>query len=206
MAVFFGTLVTRDFGVVGDEMVLWKGDGPITPMTPTDWSLDGQYIAYVQSADVWLFELASGKPVRITSTPFVEANVRVSPDGQWLAYQSNEPGAGRPDEIFLHSLADRRRKVQVSTAGGYVPRWRRDGKELYYMAPDRRLMAATIDVNGPQPRISAPVALFRTQVPRGGGAREYAVSADGRFLISTLHEDQPVASISVMLNWLERLR
>ena len=131
--------------------------------------------------------------------------MRVSPDGRWLAYQSNEPGAGRPDEIYVHSIADNRRKLQVSTAGGYVPRWRRDGRELYYLAPDRTLMAVEIDLGGEQPQIGEPVALFRTRVPAGGGAREYAVSRDGRFLIKTVEEDRQSAGISVMLNWLERL-
>ena len=197
-----GVLVSREFGVVGDETVLLKAS---TPTTPFDWSIDGRYVAFVQEGDVWLLEPGSGKPSRITSTPSVETNVRVSPDGRWLAYQSNEPGAGRPDEIYLHSISDRRRKLQVSTAGGYAPRWRRDGRELYYMAPDRTLMAVEIDLGGAQPRIGEPAALFRPRVPAGAGAREYAVSRDGRFLIRTVEEDQ-AAGISVILNALERLR
>ena len=198
-----GVLVAREFGVVGDETVLLKAP---TPITPFDWSLDGRYLAFVQEGDAWVVEQASGKPVQVTSTPSVETNLRVSPDGQWLAYQSNEPGTGRRDEIFLHSIGDKRRRLQVSTAGGYVPRWRRDGRELYYLAPDATLMAVEIDLTSTQPRIGAPVALFRTRVPRGLGAREYAVARDGRFLISTVEEDQRIAGISVVLNWLERLR
>ena len=198
-----GVLVSRDFGVVGGETVLLKASGPITPF---DWSLDGRYVAFVQEGDAWVLEQVSGKTVRVTNTPSVETNIRVSPDGLWLAYQSNEPGAGRPDEVYLHSIADNRRKLQVSTAGGYVPRWRRDGRELYYMAPDRTLMAVPIDLSGVQPRVGAPAALFRTRVPRPAGAREYAVSGDGRFLITTVEEDRQSESVSVILNWLERLR
>ena len=159
-----GVLVSREFGVVGDETVLLKAS---TPITPLDWSLDGRYVAFVQDGDAWVLEPSSGKPIRVTNTPSIETNVRVSPDGQWLAYQSNEPGAGRPDEIYLHSIADKRRKLQVSTAGGYVPRWRRDGRELYYLAPDRTLVAVEIDLTSAQPRIGAPAALFRTACTQG---------------------------------------
>lgn len=118
-----------------------------------------------------MFDVGARKPERITSTPFVENNIRVSPDSRWVAYQANEAGVGRPDEIYLHSIADRRRRIQVSTVGGYVPRWRRDGRELYYLAPDRTLMAVAVDLAGSQPRIGAPWALFRTLVTRAGGSR-----------------------------------
>jgi dipeptidyl aminopeptidase/acylaminoacyl peptidase len=196
-------LVSREFGVVGDETVLLKAP---TPITPLDWSLDGRYLAFVQDGDAWVLEQPLGKTIRVTETPSVETNVRVSPDGQWLVYESNEPGAGRPDEIYLHSITDTRRKLQVSIAGGYVPRWRRDGRELYYVAPDRTLMAVAVDLSGAQPRIGTPAALFRTRVPRGGGAREYAVSGDGRFLVSTVDQDPEAPGVTVILNWLQRLR
>jgi eukaryotic-like serine/threonine-protein kinase len=198
-----GVLVAREFGVVGDETVLLKAP---TPVTPFDWSLDGRYVAFGQAGDAWVLEVAPGKAVQVTNTPSLETNIRVSPDGRWLAYQSNEPGTGRPDQIFIHSIVDNRRKLQVSTAGRYVPRWRRDGRELFFLAPDRTLMAVEIDLSSAQPRIGPPAALFRTLVPRGAGAREYAVSNDGRFLIRTVEENRQNASISVMLNWLERLR
>jgi Tol biopolymer transport system component len=196
-----GVLVSREFGVVGDETVLLRAS---TAVTPFDWSLDGRYVAYVQDGDAWVLEQASGKPIRVTNTLSLETNTRVSPDGNWLAYQSNEPGAGRPDEIYLHSIADKRRKLQVSTAGGNVPRWRRDGKELYYLTPDRTLMAVAVDLSAVQPRIGAPAPLFRTRVARGGAAREYAVSSDGRFLIGTVDEDRRSPSVIVLLNWLDR--
>jgi eukaryotic-like serine/threonine-protein kinase len=197
-----GVLVSREFGVVGDETVLLKASGAVTPL---DWSLDGRYVAFSRDGDAWLLDVVSGKPIQVTRTPAVEGNVRVSPDGQWLAYQSNEPGAGRPDEIYLHSIADKRRKLQVSTAGGYVPRWRRDGKELYYMSADRTLMAVAIDLSPAQPRIGAPAPLFRARVARGAGAREYAVSSDGRFLISAVEEERRSPSLNVLVSWLDRL-
>ncbi len=110
-----GVLASREFGVVGEETVLLKAS---TAITPFDWSLDGRYIAFVQDGDAWVLDQTSGKPIRVTNTPASETNMRVSPDGRWLAYQSNEPGAGRPDEIYVHSTCR-----QPPEASGVHGRW-----------------------------------------------------------------------------------
>ena len=86
------------------------------------------------------------------------------------------------------SLSGSGTKVQVSTLGGSVPRWRRDGKELYYLAPDRMLMVVSVNLDGNQPRIGGPSPLFQTRVGRFMN-RTYAVSRDGRFLVNTQVDD-----------------
>jgi hypothetical protein len=98
---------------------------------------------------------------------------------------------------------------QVSTAGGIFPRWRPDGKELYYIGPDAQMMAAPITATGTTLELGTPVALFHTRI-YGGGAisgqgRQYDVTRDGRFLINTVVDDA-VAPITLLLNWTAGLK
>jgi dipeptidyl aminopeptidase/acylaminoacyl peptidase len=151
-----------------------------------------------------LLRLADGTRLRVTETPFVESDARISPDGRWIAYHSNEGGSGRPNDVYLHSLSGSAAKVQVSSMGGIVPRWRRDGKELYYLTPDRMLMAVSVDLEGDEPRIGAPSPLFQTHVSRIA-LRAFTVSSDGRFLVNTLVDDAARTPIRVALNWFEEL-
>ena len=196
-----GQMYQLAFGVVGDRALLLTSD---EPNTPTDWSVDGRYLVYASSDDVWLLQLSDRTPQRVTQTPFVESDARISPDGRWIAYQSNEGGIGRPVDVYLHSLSGNGTKVQVSTMGGIVPRWSRDGKELYYLTPDRMLMAVPIDFDGDEPRIGVPSPLFQARVSRVA-LRAYAVSRDGRFLVNTLVDDAARTPIRVALNWFEEL-
>ena len=144
-------------------------------------------------------------------TNFGERVGRFSPDGRWVAYQSNESGRS---EIYIRpfvapdtgGLVDDRATAgqwQVSTVGGIYPLWRHDGKELYYVGPNGEMMAAPIVTTGPTVQPGAPVKLFPTRI-FGGGAdnqlgRQYGVSRDGRFLINTVNEsDSPITLIQ---NW-----
>jgi Tol biopolymer transport system component len=197
-----GDLYRLGFGVVGDPVPLLKSDAP---KIPTDWSIDGRYLAYDSSNDVWLLQLWDRKPLQVTNTPFVETDGRISPDGRWIAYQSNEAGATRPVDVYLQSLSGSGTKLQVSTLGGSVPRWRRDGKELYYLAPDRMLMVVSVNLDGNQPRIGVPSPLFQTRVGRFMN-RSYVVSRDGRFLVNSQVDDVTVATTRVVLNWTEELK
>ena len=86
-----------------------------------------------------------------------------------------------------------------------MPRWRRDGKELYYLAPDRMLMVVSVNLDGNQPRIGVPSPLFQTRVGRFMN-RTYVVSRDGRFLVNSQVDDVTVATTRVVLNWTEELK
>jgi Tol biopolymer transport system component len=177
---------------------------------PQDWSPDGRFLLYriidpKTSNDLWVLSLdGDRKPFPVIQTKFDERNGQFSPDGKWIAYQSNESGRF---EIYVQPFPDPLAKFQVSTNGGAQVRWRRDGKELFFIALDNRLMAAPIrlDSGGQALEAGAPVALFATHI---GGAvgqdvyrQQYMVSPDGqRFLMNTIIEET-TSPITVLLNW-----
>ena len=182
------------------------------PRFPHDWSLDGRFLLYGQEEkaganDLWVLPLVGErKPFPVVQTNYDESWSQFSPDGKWIAYQSNESGQY---EIYVQPFSGEGMvggKRQISVNGGSFVRWRRDGKELFYIAPDNRLMAVPIRLAPDRPAIEsdAPIPLFVTRL---GGAwqappgREYVVSPDGRrFLMNTALEE-PISPISVILNW-----
>jgi Tol biopolymer transport system component len=112
-----------------------------------DWSRDGRFLLYSTQdpktgSDLWALPMmGERKPFAVLQSSFDEIEGQFSPDGRWLAYASNESGRY---EIYIRTFPEAGRKWQVSVAGGVQPRWRRDGRELYYVAPDTRLMAVPI--------------------------------------------------------------
>jgi Tol biopolymer transport system component len=170
-----------------------------------DWSLDGRFILYgpqnsKTGQDLWALPLdGDRKPLAVAQTPFQEVNGRFSPDGRWIAYVLNESGR---NEIHVQPFPGPGAKSQISTGGGNLPQWRRDGREIVYLGPDNRLMAVPVmlPVNGSVAEAGTPVALFQT---RPGS--EFAASPDGqRFLVNTLPEDAATPPITVILNWKPR--
>jgi len=176
--------------------------------SPVDWSSDGRFILFRSPAkttgfDLWALPLEGDhKPFPVVQTTFEERDGQFSPDGRWIAYQSNESGRV---EIYVQPFPKGHREP-ISTDGGAQVRWRSDGKELFYIALDGRLMAVPITF-GPAGRTieaGVPAPLFTTRV---GGAiqsvfqQQYVVSPDGqRFLMSTVTETHTPA-ITVILNW-----
>ncbi|HEY8225534.1 MAG TPA: hypothetical protein VIG25_09670 [Pyrinomonadaceae bacterium] len=141
-------------------------------------------------------------------TEFIETQGRFSPDGRWVAYASNESG---PYQIYVQSFPLSGGKWQVSTMGGAQPQWRRDGRELFYLAPDRKLM--TVEVNGTESTFVAgiPKPLFEAHVntifPGIGGASYYSAAGDGqRFLVNTLAGDPTPSPLTVVMNWTAGLK
>jgi len=173
-----------------------------------DVSRDGRFLIYDVSDpktryDLWLLPLfGDRKPEPFLKTEFNETHAQFSPDMRWIAYASDE--SSRP-EIYVRSFpAAGGGKWQISTAGGDTPQWSRDGKELFYIARDRTLMAVDIKSDSSQLAPGAPKALFRAAVQQTtitGSRNDYAVSADGRFLMNAVSADTPPASITVVLNW-----
>jgi len=179
----------------------------------TDWSSDGRFVLFssagsTKSADIWALPLAGhGKPFPVAQTNFDEYAGQFSPDGNWIAYQSDD--SGRFD-VYVQPFPGPGNKWPVSTSGGSQARWRRDGQELFYVAQDGRLMATPIRFGSPAqaPEIGTPVALFAP--PLGGALQradtrhQYMVAADGqRFLVATVTEEA-TSPISVILNWKPR--
>jgi Tol biopolymer transport system component len=171
---------------------------------PTDWTPDGRFILFQARStktgeDLWALPLTGDrKPFPLLQTPFDECQSRLSPDGQWLAYVSNESGK---QEVYVRSFTSAADRWQVSSAGGTQPRWRRDGKELFYVATDRKLTAVTVK-QGATFEATAPVPLFELRSPRYFDRMDYAATADGqRFLVNTLVDDARPARITVVTNW-----
>lgn len=137
-------------------------------------------------ADIWVLPLdGKQQPSVFVNSTFEERNPQFSPDGRWVAYTSNESARY---EIYLRPFPASSGQFPVSTTGGIAPRWRQDGRELYYIAPDSKLMAVSFSVatTGRAPELGAPVALFQPRILYGGTLIigifwQYDVAPDGRF-------------------------
>ena len=177
---------------------------------PWDWSPDGKSLLYSVvsnskkgSADLWVLPLdGDRKPHIFLATDAEERQAQFSRDGNWVAYESDESGKY---QIYLRPFPGPGGQWQVSTSGGVQPRWRADGKELYYIAPDGKLMATSVTAKGAAFEPGTPVALFQTRIWGGGtnatNGLQYDVAPDGKFLINVVTEDAAASSITVLLNW-----
>jgi eukaryotic-like serine/threonine-protein kinase len=165
----------------GMEELIFESD---VQKLPLSWSADGKLLVYVQNTgglDVWAVPISGDKkPFPLLQTPFNENFPQVSEDGKWLAYQSNETGRA---EIYVKPFPDGPGKWQVSTDGGQYPRWRGDGKELFFYF-NNTMFAADIRVNGSSVAPGVPRTLFGLPSPSATGNHppyhRYAVSADGQ--------------------------
>jgi Tol biopolymer transport system component len=174
-----------------------------------DWSADGRFILFmVQSPttgnDIWVLPLFGDRqPSPVAQTPGSELRGRFSPDGRWVAYESNESGRS---EIYVQSFPALDRKVQISTGGGAAPFWRGDGRELFFRSPDDQLMTARITSSGAQIDADTPSILFALPPgPNRDGSTGgwYVATRDGqRFLVNTSVE--AASPITVLLNWKPR--
>ena len=172
---------------------------------PNDWSRDGKYILYERGADLWYVSIPGLKPAEFLRATSTLKTARFSPDGKWVAYSSSESGKW---EIYVTSFPDARGKWQVSNAGGTQPRWRGDGKELFYLSPDDKLMAVPVKT-GANFDAGTPVMLFQAYLRETVAATSeqffYDVSRDGqKFLINTQLKSA-ITPMSVVLNWPSRL-
>jgi Tol biopolymer transport system component len=185
---------------------------------PVSWSADGKYIVYYRTRNLgrgdasipaedrgyWAIPASGGKPFRVLASPFISAAAQLSHDGRWLAYVSTESGRS---EVYVTPFPGPGGKTLVSTAGGTLPRWKRDGTEIFYrtLPPDTRLMSAPLSVSGAtlevgtaQPLFSAVLSPFRYA---------YDVSADGtRFLLNTFTDltaapGSTQSQVTVVVNW-----
>jgi Tol biopolymer transport system component len=180
---------------------------------PTSWSPDGKFLLYWACCDPkngfhsWVLPLTAGaKPFALLETPINEWNPQFSPDERWVAYQSTESGRG---EIYVVPFGPEGGatggKRQVSTAGGVLSRWRRDGKELFYIAPGGKLMAAEVESKGGSFATGQVKALFGPLRVQG---YFYDVSADGQRFLAVVPSEQTTAAepITVVLNWTAGLK
>jgi Tol biopolymer transport system component len=143
------------------------------------------------------------KAFPLLRTDFNETSADLSPDGGWIAYASDESGRF---EVYISSFPSLEHKVKVSTDGGNLPLWSHDGKELFYIAPVKKLMSVGVKA-GTSFEPGLPKELFETSISGGPGGRRYDVANDGkRFLIVTQVEANKPLPISVVLNWTAGLK
>lgn len=193
---------------------LYKSD---SAKYPTDWSRDGGYLLFTTitpgaKADVWAVTTSDRRPADrhagpILDTIYTEGYAVLSPDGQWLASQSDETGR---NEVYVQPFdgitSGTKRRWTVSEGGGGLPRWRGDGKEIFYLTATGRVMAASVHPTGKVFEFDPPHMLFQTQpIPKLWNF--YDVSPDGqRFLLNLPLELSNTSSITVVTSWTEKLK
>ena len=178
----------------------------LVPKLSFDWSRDGRYIIYgvvdpKTYWDLWFVPLnETSKPVPFLQTNSDERRAKFSPNGRWVAYESNESGTS---EVCVRAFPATPGKWQVSTGGGEQPRWGRNGKELFYISADHKLMSVEVNTEGSTFNHRTPTVLFGTRI---GGidtpGNNYDVTADGqRFILNNLTAEAVYTPITVVLNW-----
>jgi Tol biopolymer transport system component len=173
---------------------------------PADWSRDGRYIIEtVRDHAIWVLPLfGDRKPFPYLDAEFDVPRAKLSPNGQLLAYMSNET---KRFEIYVQTFPNRGGKWMVSTDGGGMPVWSRDGKELFFIGADRRMMAVEVKSGvGREAKFEAsvPKPLFITNLEVASPYVGFAVTQDGRFLIPTARTF--TAPITVEVNWTAGLK
>jgi Tol biopolymer transport system component len=173
----------------------------------TDWSRDQRFLLYQKrdeetKDEIWVLPLDHGQPFPFARSRFNEGQARFSPNGRWVAYSSDESGRS---EVYVQSFPASGAKWQVSNDGGHEPTWRRDGRELFYLTGDRRLMSVPVQISG-RFGVGVSSALFRIPSDAPIEARiSYAAAADGqRFLINVAAPDRvrlPTLETDVIVNW-----
>jgi Tol biopolymer transport system component len=204
-------LYRKPAGASGEQELLLKDE---LYKRPSDWSRDGRFLIYTTQAkegsmDLWVLPMGEGerKPVKYLASQFNEYDARFSPDGRWVAYISD---VSKRPEIYVSPFPDAAASpaVLVSTAGGTLPRWRRDGKGLYYLTLDRMLMEVEV-APGASFKVGVPKLLFQTPPSglNGPFGWSWDVTADGqRFLLNTAAEQQGIAPLTILTNWQARLK
>ncbi len=199
----------------GDAEHLMTGSEGTAVIQPTSWSPDGQTLLFWEAGgtppDIGLLSMEGDRARELLlATEFIEVVPAVSPDGGWIAYESNETGER---EVYVQRFPGLGGKVTISTDGGRQPLWAPDGRELFYLGP-RGMMGVPVLETEPTLRVGDPSVLFETQYYVFRSARTYDLAPDGqRFLMitqgaATNDSTTPAAQIHVILNWfteLERL-
>lgn len=202
-------LYKKDAGGGGKEEPLTSSP---EQLTLGDWSRDGRFLTYARYAaatrpDIWALPMEGDrKPFPVLQTPFTTRGAKFSPDGKWIAYESDESGQF---EIYVRAFPAASGQWQVSNQGGQNQFWRGDGKELYYLPPGRdKVMAVGITVEAGSIKAETPRELFSVSSPIQSGGANFGVTADGqRFLIRESVERARVSPpLTVVTNWQELLK
>jgi Tol biopolymer transport system component len=189
-------------GAGGDEELFASSSNSLA----IDWSRNGRFILYQTvhpstRSDIWALPMAPrGQPFAVANSARNERQAQLSPDGRWVAFASDESGR---DEIWVQAFPEAREKWPVSASGGSQPQWRRDGRELYYISRDLKLMAVDVDSAALSFDAGVPTPLFSLRFTDQLSARNnFMPTADGRrFLINTSYAEGGTGSLAVVLGW-----
>jgi len=168
-----------------------------------DWSHDGRNLVFTGSNggsnDLFVLPLSGDrKPVPFVQTPFIEDSPAFSPDDKWVAYNSNASGRF---EVYVRAFPGPGGQFQISRDGGWAPKWRGDGQEMFFLALDGTMMSATI-TPGKELQASVPRPLFPTQLLRGADRHTYDVTKDGkRFLVRVPDQKQITTPLTMVVSW-----
>jgi eukaryotic-like serine/threonine-protein kinase len=193
-------------GAGSEEVLLESEENKI----PTSWSADGRFIAYTSTNikgntknDIWILPLfGDGKPFPFLRSQFNEVDAQYSPDGRWIAYVSDESGS---NQVYIAAFPGPGGKWQVSRTGGTEPRWRGDGREIFFLSPDSKLMAVEVNAKESTLEIGNAQPLFEVHLANPPGYH-YDVTRDGkRFLIDTAKEGNS-APLALVVNWTADLK
>jgi len=178
-------------------------------LQPKDWSADGRFLLYDSlgdpktGTDLWVQPMSGdGKAFPFLQTVFNESDGHFSPDGKWVAYVSNESGS---DQVYVAPFPGPGGKWQISTAGGSRPTWRRDGREIIYLALDDKLMATEVNAKGSNFEVGAVKQLFQAKPQRPGTI--YDVTRDAqRFLVNTSSAQKSTTPVTLVVHWTADLK
>ncbi len=204
--VVFGGLRKSSWGLLdkkadgsGSERVI--GDPIPSVQGPCDWSRDGKYLLSFKTGELWYLSISDRQPKPLLQGNWAVRNAQFSPDGKWMAYSSNQTGNS---EIYVSPFPNGDSKWQVSRGGGQEPRWRRDGKELFYLSTEGKMMAVSVRT-GDNFEAGSPMTLFQAHLRQPISVLDrvsYDVTADGqKFLINTKVDEPNGAPLSIILNW-----
>jgi Tol biopolymer transport system component/DNA-binding winged helix-turn-helix (wHTH) protein len=198
-------------GLATDESTVPVGAELSFASAPSDWSADGRFLLYTDLQEgsalhLWVLSMdGKRRPYRLLPGSAADVEGQFSPDGRWVAYSSNESGRW---QVYVVPFLGPGARFQISTDGGQQPRWRRDGKELFFLSKDRRLMAAAVKT-GSTFEFSPASPLFETHAHEPLTAEEfftYDVSPDGkRFLVNAVEEQTNPHAVDIILNWASQL-
>jgi len=195
-------IVVRDVDDGSEETLL---EAPFADyFAIAEWSRDERYLVLSEGTDLWVVDLLGDRrPVRFLETPVNEMQAQLAPNGRWIAYTSNETGR---DEVYVQSFPVPGRKRQISVDGGAMPRWRRDGGELFFLSVGQILTAVPVrdpealELGPPEPLFRAPLVVQGSE--SFGLPTTYDVAADGkRFLLAQQPPENPEPPLIVVLNW-----
>ncbi|HSL68568.1 MAG TPA: hypothetical protein VK977_10495, partial [Actinomycetota bacterium] len=201
----YSLVIKRADGTGSEEFLSPRPEG----CGPHQWSPDGTFLVLGHNPGVTRWDISTlplepgAKSVPVLNGSHNESWGRISPDGKWLAYTSDESGR---NEIYVRPVGSAVGKYQISTQGGFSMRWRRDGKEIFYVLGDGTMMA--VDVRTEQGfHVGVPRTLFRAAPPQGFNGPQYSVAPDGqRFLVLMPERNSAASATTVVVNWRSMLR